>query len=354
MSSSSSKILTALSASRIKKLQSCSWSYWCTYKLKLPDRSNEGASRGTICHLIFELLGDPKHLNLYEETILRDSVFLCEPIKRLIHYHARKLSVNDADNLQLIDKMIMAGLHFDFFGGHKGKPSRSVSEESFDISVKEDNKYYRVRGFIDKLFLYKGNTEAIIRDFKSSKSVFKGNELSDNLQDLIYTLAVKKLYPNVEKSITQFLFLKFDLQGKGNVVMPTISDTELEGLEIFLSHIQSDIEQFDESRAKSNFAAFKSYPSDGTFGGLLMCGKDGFKQSRGQDLLDSQGQPIPAYICPFRKPLEYYVFFGEDEKIIKSCFVEDFEYTVRSLPPETRNEKRYYEGCPAWNTDFLD
>ena len=85
-----------------------------------------------------------------------------------------------------------------------------------------------------------------------------------------------------------------------------------------------------------------------------MCGKDGFKQSRGQDLLDSQGQPIPAYICPFRKPLEYYVFFGEDEKIIKSCFVEDFEYTVRSLPPETRNEKRYYEGCPAWNTDFLD
>ena len=304
--------------------------------------------------MIFELLGDPRHLNLYEQIILRDSVFLCEPVKRLIYYHARKLSVNDEDNLNLIDKMIMAGLHFDFFGGRKGKPSKSVSEESFDLSVKENNKYYRVRGFIDKLFLYKGNSEAIIRDFKSSKSVFKGNELNDNLQDLIYTLAVKKLYPNVEKSITQFLFLKFDLQGKGNVVMPTISDAELEGLEIFLSHIQSDIEQFDEVRAESNFAASNGYPSDGSFGGLLMCGKDGFKQSRGKDLLDSEGRPVPAYICPFRKSSEYYVFFGDGDKIIKSCSVEDFEDTVDSLPPDTRNEKRLYAGCPAWNTDFLD
>ena len=51
-------LTTALSASRIKKAESCSWSYWATYKLKVPDRGNDGASRGWICHLIFELLGD--------------------------------------------------------------------------------------------------------------------------------------------------------------------------------------------------------------------------------------------------------------------------------------------------------
>ena len=44
---------TALSASRIKTAQSCSWLYWCKYKLKLPDTSNDGARRGSICHLIF-------------------------------------------------------------------------------------------------------------------------------------------------------------------------------------------------------------------------------------------------------------------------------------------------------------
>ena len=57
---------SALSASRIKTLQQCSWKYWCNYILKLPDKSNEGASRGWICHLIFELLGNPRHLKNYK------------------------------------------------------------------------------------------------------------------------------------------------------------------------------------------------------------------------------------------------------------------------------------------------
>jgi len=48
---------TALSASRIKTVEGCSWLYWCKYKLKLPDASNDGAKRGSICHLIFEHLG---------------------------------------------------------------------------------------------------------------------------------------------------------------------------------------------------------------------------------------------------------------------------------------------------------
>ena len=49
-----------LSASRIKTAQSCSWLYWFKYILKAPDKSNDGAKRGTICHLVFELLGDFK------------------------------------------------------------------------------------------------------------------------------------------------------------------------------------------------------------------------------------------------------------------------------------------------------
>ena len=33
-----------------------SWKYWCNYHLGIPQAKNEGAIRGTICHLIFELL----------------------------------------------------------------------------------------------------------------------------------------------------------------------------------------------------------------------------------------------------------------------------------------------------------
>ena len=61
-----------LSASRIKTLQTCSWQYWCKYHLKLPDKSNHGSLRGTICHAIFENLGNK---NILYINFL--SIYLC-------------------------------------------------------------------------------------------------------------------------------------------------------------------------------------------------------------------------------------------------------------------------------------
>ena len=53
------------------------------------------------------------------------------------------------------------------------------------------------------------------------------------MQDLLYTLAVKKLFPHFKNTEVEFLFLKFDLHASGNVKMEDISDEELEGLEYF-------------------------------------------------------------------------------------------------------------------------
>lgn len=346
--------LTPLSASRIKKAQSCSWSYWASYRLKVPDRSNDGASRGWICHLIFELLGDPRHRDIYDEIILKDSIFLCEPVKRLVGYHARKLNVNDVDNLKLIDDMTMAGLHFDFFGQAGGELDEAISEQAFDITVDEANKLYRLRGFIDKLFLYKDTNSALIRDFKSSKVVFKGKELTDNLQDLIYTLAVRKLFPHFKKRQVEFLFLKFDLHASGNVKMEEISDEELEGLELYLTGIQEYLDNFTEEDAASNFAGAQGYPSDGSFGGPLMCGKDGYKISKGEPLLDKEGNPIVAYICPYRKPLNYYALKDSNGNIIKSFFEEDKDKITPNLDNKETVELIKYKGCPYWNRDPVE
>ncbi len=68
---------TALSASRIKTAQGCSWLYWCKYKLKLPDTSNDGAKRGSICHLIFELLGEKKTKPHYDKIMEAQRCFRC-------------------------------------------------------------------------------------------------------------------------------------------------------------------------------------------------------------------------------------------------------------------------------------
>jgi len=342
--------LTPLSASRIKKAQTCSWSFWATYTLKIPDKGNDGSSRGTICHLLFELLGNPKHQEKYNTILLSESIYDCTPVKRLVEYHAKRLGVLDPDNLKLIDNMTMAGLNFDFFGAMGGKTSEIILEKSFDITVDEGEKLYRLRGFIDVLFLYKKDKKVIIRDFKTSKAVFKGKELTDNLQDLIYTLAVKKLFPHFTNRQMEFLFVKFDLNSTGRVKMKNLSSEELEGLEHQLTQIQHFIDNFSEEDATADYAANQGYPSDGTFGGPLVCGKDGYKIYKGEPLLDKNGNKVVAYICPYRNPLNYWAIENSDGKIIKSAF-EDKKDSLS--PNKEKGEKlllKEYKGCPHWNT----
>ena len=50
--------------------------------------------------------------------------------------------------------------------------------------------------------------------------------------------------------------------------------------------------------------------------------KDGFKMSYGQPVLDKLGEPIKAFICPYRKPMDYYALKDKDDKILKSAFIE--------------------------------
>ena len=355
---------SALSASRIKTLQMCSWKYWGNYKLKLPDTSNDGASRGWICHLIFELLGNPRHKKHYETIIKYGSIFKCPPIKRLTYYHAKSLHVDDLDNLQLIDSMTVNGLHYDFFGCDDHQPTKAISEESFDIEVENEDFSYRIKGFIDKLFLYEETSYALIRDFKSSKQVFKGKEITDNLQDLMYSLAVKHLYPNYTKRESEFLFLKFDLskdmfnhKGNGVLKMSPLTDGELYGFQYELTEIQKVIDNFDEEQAHSNFAGAQPYPSDGTFGGPLACGKDGFKISKGQPVLDKNGDPIKAFICSFRKPFKYYALKNSEGKVLRTCFDSDSQDLLK-LQSQQQDDQTIelleYSGCPYWSASESD
>ena len=74
-----------LSASKIKTAEGCSWLYYTKYVLKLPDISNSGASRGTICHLIFELLLTDRHKKYFEDLCSGKAGVIKNPcIHRLI------------------------------------------------------------------------------------------------------------------------------------------------------------------------------------------------------------------------------------------------------------------------------
>lgn len=344
-----------LSASKIKTAQSCSWKYWANYVLKLPQTGNEGSSRGWICHLIYELLGEKKHKKHYNSIIKSGSIYSSKAVLKLVQYHAKKLLVSDDENMSMMDMMIVKGLLYDFFGTKNKKPSKAISEQEFNIEVDEDGKSYKIRGFIDKLFLYDRNKRAIIRDFKTSKQLFKGKEITDNLQNLMYCLAVKKLFPKVDDIEVEFLFLKFNLDedlmgntGDGVIKMEKISKEELEGFEYQLTSIQNYLELFTEEDAKNDYAANKDYPSDKTFGGPLMCGKEGFKKSRGEYVLNKNGEKIPNFICEHRLPFKYFAVVDSDGETVKTYKDE----SLIKLEKGQKVEKRDYKGCPHFfNTD---
>ena len=97
--------------------------------------------------------------------------------------------------------------------------------------------------------------------------------------------------------------------------MVEVTDEELEGFEYELTEIQKYLDNFNIHHAKSNYASDQDYPKDGTFGGPLVCGKEGYKKRRGEFLLDAEGCKIENYICSVRKPMEYYVLLDKDGKI---------------------------------------
>ena len=333
---------TPLSASRIKTVQSCSWLYWSKYKLKLPDKSNDGAKRGSICHLIFEVLGEKRRKKYYNKIIKSQDVFSVPSIKELILKHAIKYEVDDEENIQMIKEMIYNGLAYDFFGADTGKPTEEHSEKDFDIIKNDGAIKYKIRGFIDKLFLYKKRKYALIRDFKTSKAVFKGKDATDNLQDLMYSLAVKNLFPDYSTRVSEFLFLKFELEeevsNSGIMRMKPLDEEELLGFEMQLSEIQQYLDNFTEKQARANFAAHKDFPKDGSFSGRLLCG---FAKEKGELKLDGN----PKWYCSMKFDFFYYQILDKDKNVIKSYFEEDFEESL--VPEGCTYEMKYYEGCPA-------
>jgi len=345
----SSKPQTRLSASRIKTAQSCSWLYHCKYKLKLPDRGNDGSSRGTVCHAVLEVLGKKGREDYYQTIIDANDVFAVPSVGRLVMSLAKSLDVADQENLDFINFMTVNGLAYDYFGGDLGKPTLSFSEKKFDISIDDKGKRYRINGFIDKLFLYKNKKAAIIRDFKTSKQVFDGKDATDNMQDLMYSLAVKHLYPEYSQRHSEFLFLKFDLapnllgeDGEGVLKMTPLSDEELDGFEYQLTAWQDYLDSFDETSAHDDFAydhGFYKKEEGKGFAGRLMCG---YSKYPGQ--LKKDGSIM--WHCGMKFPFDYYALKTSTGKIKKTVFSDEKDLLLPLKEEGDIIEKMHYEGCP--------
>jgi len=308
--------LKTLSASRIKTLETCSWVYWNNYHAKVPQSQNDGALRGTICHTVFELLLNKRHLKNYKRIIKKNAIDADKGVDKLVKKLSAKVKL-DESNYKLLNDMILVGLKNDFFGegGEIVKP-----EYNFDITNEEPK--YHIKGFIDKPIKIK--KEMHIIDYKSSKYKFRGDDLEANIQAMMYSLASKKLWPKL-KPIVKFLFLRFPKQPIQELIF---TDEQIKGFEHYLEHINDYINKFDEESARANFAVDSQKNK-------WMCQVGGWK-------------------CPYKDPYKYYVKVNDKGEVVETSLENNFK-DIKGFKVETRD----YEGCPKFQSsskkdDFLD
>ena len=308
--------LKVLSASRIKTLETCSWVYWNNYHTKVPQSQNDGALRGTICHTIFELLLNKRHLKNYKRIIKKNAIDGDKGVDKLVKKLSAKVKL-DETNYKLLNDMILVGLKNDFFG-----EDGEIVKPEYDFDIKNDEPKYHIRGFIDKPIKIK--KEMHIIDYKSSKYKFRGDDLEANIQAMMYSLASKKLWPKL-KPIVKFLFLRFPKQPIQELVF---DDNQIRGFEHYLEHINDYVNKFDEESARSNFAV-------DSVKNKWMCQVGGWK-------------------CPYKDPYKYYVKVNDKGEVIETSLEDNFK-DIEGFKVETRT----YEGCPKFQTnsaknEFLD
>lgn len=322
--------LIGLSASRVKTLDNCSFLYWSNYHLKLPQIPNNGAKIGTICHLILEVLQNKRHFHHYKTIIEKDSIMASSAVAKLINKHIVKLSLQNHPNVfESIAEMIFVGLISDFFI----KNGELVATE-FEFDIENENPKYRIKGFMDKPV--KVGNEIIIDDYKSSKKKFEGEDQESNLQALIYSLAAKKLWPELTPKV-RFIFLQYP---DDPIMEVKFSEDALYGLEFYLEEINTRVAKFDLYDATQKFAA-KIQPEPGEFKGKLLCG---FAKYPGQ--LKKDGTKM--WHCSYKFPFDYiYVKFADGTE--KTYFTEEEVPQKETLI----KEKRHYDGCPYYYSPAL-
>ena len=138
-----------LSPSRIDTLNTCSWSYYCNYSLRLPDEGNDGAKRGSVIHDLCECLLHDRHKDKFEQILKNKDIYSNPIIKRFIEIKSNKYKL-DLDkyvvdkagsglicNRDFVNAMTLVALANDFYGKDYDE---SISErKSSELSSKIEN-----------------------------------------------------------------------------------------------------------------------------------------------------------------------------------------------------------------------
>lgn len=309
-------------------LKQCSWLYYCKYILNLPNSSNDGSSRGSVTHKILECLQRKSKRSITNNCARGDLLeriaaypFSVKAISRLIGINAKKFGVADGKNLELIGQFISVALRNNFYLEHL---DLQPPEYKFILGDPASDGY-SVTGFIDKYGVCHKTKTVEIWDYKTSKSKFKGEELTNNLQALVYSLVMRKNYPDYKTSVN-FLFLKFP---KAPLQRVELDIDTIDGFEEMLKSVYEIISNFDYEAGKSNMASrSKAYS--------WLCGRCDYPG-------DTKDDGTLKWCCPYKFQQTYYAQVDENGNNIRTSYEES-----DLIPFGGKIVRKKYAGCPSF------
>lgn len=319
---------TTIRSSKLKCFEGCTYLFYTSYFLGVPQKKNSGSEKGQICHDLLEILGKPKHRHVYDIIFKGNSAFIYKPIIRLIKRYIKNSETlkDDKETLDHINLMLLTGIKNDFFvdGG------KIVAHEyKFEITSKDP--YYKIKGFMDKVAIR--DDCVIIHDYKGSKRVYVGEDKESNVQAMIYSLVAKKLWPNKKVKVI-FIFLAHP---DNPLLEAEFTDETLNGFSHYLADRQKQFDNFTIKRALDNMAADKPRPPDKSFGGILLCGYG----KHPNHIKPSTGEPY--WVCPSKWSTDYFIV-KKDGKTQYSTL----DSTKIKLKEGEIVEKAHYNGCPRY------
>lgn len=318
-----------LSYSKLSTLEACSFKYFVNYVLKIRGPGNWGSTRGSISHLVFNVLLQEKRKNYVKTILAAKNIEAVPSIFRYVKKHIDKTGLSEYDdkgnhNYNLINDMIVFGLSLDFYcEQEKGGTIQKGEEEFLYVSPKG----YTINGFIDKLVEYEDKIK--IFDYKSNATPYEGEE--GTTQAMVYSLwayRVKKMMSTV-----RFIFLRHE---QAPYLDKEFSAEEIEGFEEYLINVTKYLEKFTFKEALSNMAADKGYPKSG-FSGKLHCG---YAKYPGH-IKEKTGQPYFSCFCKF--PFKYYGVYDKDGQYLYGSIEKPV------LKPGECMLNQEYLGCYAYN-----
>ena len=320
-----SKNKVTLSASSVKSFLDCSWLFYQTRFLKVPDWTWPATKLGTLAHIILECLQNPRHRKHHASVMAARSAYASAAISRLIKIYCYHNPDLDEKTLADLDKCLMVALDYDFF--NMGAVKVLPPEHPFEIDYGD----FQIKGFMDRVAIY--NAAARCTDYKTQKKVFSDEEMAWNIQSVFYQLAIRHEFKL--PAAVEFIMLRHGptkrTPGKQWLQrVEPLSDAQLDGFIEYLREVNRAINALDEKSALNNPKCKK----DEGFC-LRVCSlKDPFDY---WSITDKNGKVRTARISRHLK----------DVQLTEEQILEDVKRQLKPVDGEVLEKKRY-SGCTFW------